>query len=251
MIFKNPGCFLVVSIFLTAGLVFPSPSSAGDNVEFPTGYTQEAFEDLSREVGLIVSYSPAAPAEPLGITGFDLGGEVSVHKIDADNAYWIEAIGGEKPPEYWAVPRLHAQKGLPFGIDIGAVWAKVPGSNIGLVGGELKYAFVKGNAVMPAMAIRGHYSTLLGVSDMDVDAYGGDFSISKGLGFLTPYAGIGQVWISSKETSDVPGLNLEKESLSEIKGFAGFKVRFFLVSFVAEASFSNTPSYIGRLNLSF
>lgn len=238
-----------VSMFLAFGIALPS-SSAGDNVEFPIGYSQDSFEDLSREIGLIISYSPAAPAEPLGLTGFDIGAEVSVHKIESDKAYWVDVNEGEKPPEYWAVPRLHAQKGLPFGFDIGAIWAKVPGSNIGLLGAELKYAFIKGNAVMPAMAIRGTYSTLLGVDDLDLDTYGADFSISKGVGFLTPYAGIGQVWINSKETSDLP-LNLDEEKLSATKGFVGVKISFFLVSFVAEASFSSTPSYLGRLNLSF
>ncbi len=238
-----------ISLFLALGLTLPSPASAGNDVELPAGFLQDEFEDLSREIGLMISYSPAAPAEPLGLTGFDIGAEVSVHKIDSDSSYWTKAVGGKEPPEYWAIPRLHAQKGLPFAFDIGVIWARVPGSNIGLVGGELKYAFVKGNAVMPAMAIRGHYSTLLGVDDIDLDTYGADFSISKGFGFLTPYAGIGQVWIQSEGKNLLT--SLDKETLTATKGFLGLKLSLFLVSFVAEADLSSTPSFTGRLNISF
>ncbi|HSG06074.1 MAG TPA: hypothetical protein VLB09_06720 [Nitrospiria bacterium] len=249
---STPGIWFQTG-FLTAALLFSAgifnSASAGNDIEIPLSFPQDDFRNLSREVGLMISFSQAAPAEPLGLTGFDAGIEVSVAKIEADKSFWVDVVGKE-PPEYWALPKLHFQKGLPFGFDVGAVYGKAPGSNIGLVGGELKYAILKGNAVMPALAIRGHYTALLGVDDLDMGVYGGDLSISKGLGFLTPYAGIGQVWIESEEKS---GLNptLGKESLSETKGFLGFKLSLFLVSFVAEADFSSTPSYTARLNLSF
>lgn len=239
---------ILAGVFLfSAG--FSNPASAGTEIEFPQNFSPDDFKNLSREVGLMISYSPTAPAEPLGLTGFDLGIEVTVVKIDADKSYWIEAVRGGKPPEFLAIPKIHIQKGFPFGVDAGVVYGKVPGSNIGLLGGELKYALLKGNAVMPALAIRAHYTTLLGVDILDLNVYGGDLSISKGFGFLTPYAGIGPVWIQSEEKSGLT--TLEKETLSATKGFLGLKLSLFLVSFVAEAGLSSTPAYTIRLNLSF
>jgi hypothetical protein len=239
---------MIVSLLMA----FSSPVFAGTNIDiskFPGG--QKEFDDLSRQVGLAISYTPLAPAAPLGLLGFDVGVEATLVHIDAKEQFWRDAIdplGVKKPPSYILFPKIHAQKGLPLGFDVGVTYAKAPGSNIGLVGGELKWAVLKGTLVTPAVAIRGDYTKLVGVNDLDLNVYGADISISKGFAFITPYAGIGEVWISSKETSVI---DLKQANLNETKGFLGVKFSFFVVSFVAEADFSKVPSYSGRLNVSF
>ncbi len=242
---------------MTAGMIvsllmaFSSPVFAANDITLPSGFTQSEFDDLSRQVGLAISYTPLAPAAPLGLLGFDIGVEVTAVRIDAKEDFWEKAIGGETPPSYLVFPKIHAQKGLPLGFDVGLIYAKAPGTNVGLVGGELKWAVLKGTLVTPAVAIRGDYTKLVGVDDIEMSVYGADISISKGFAFITPYAGIGQVWISSEEKSDLITPNLDKASLSETKGFVGVKFSLFVISFVAEAGFSKVPSYSGRLNLSF
>lgn len=235
--------------FFVLGLVFSPPTRAGNDISLPPTFTQTQFEDLSRQIGLAISYSPLAPAAPLGLLGFDVGVEVTAAKIDANKAFWKDAVG-KTPPSYLVFPKLHAQKGLPLGFDVGLIYAKAPGTNVGLVGGELKWAVLKGTAVTPALAIRGDYTKLVGLDDIEMGVYGADVSISKGFAFVTPYAGIGKVWISSEEKSDLP-INLDKVSLNETKGFIGVKISMFILSFVAEAGFSKVPSYSGRLNVSF
>jgi hypothetical protein len=235
---------MIVSLLMA----FSSPVFAGTDIDiskFPQ--VQKEFDDLSRQVGLAISYTPLAPAAPLGLLGFDVGVEATAVHIDAKKQFWIDAVG-KKPPSYILFPKIHAQKGLPLGFDVGMTYAKAPGSNIGLVGGELKWAVLKGTLVTPAVAIRGDYTKLVGVNDLDLNVYGADISISKGFAFITPYAGIGEVWISSKETSVI---DLKQANLNETKGFLGVKFSFFVVSFVAEADFSKVPSYSGRLNVSF
>lgn len=230
-------------------LALSNPVQAGNDIDlssFPE--VQSDFDDLSRQVGLAISYTPLAPAAPLGLLGFDIGVEATVVRIDAKEDFWINAVG-KKPPSYLIFPKVHAQKGLPLGFDVGLTYAKAPGTNIGLVGGELKWAVLKGTLVTPAVAIRGDYTQLVGVDDIEMSVYGADISVSKGFAFVTPYAGIGQVWISSEEKSDF--VNLDKANLSETKGFVGVKFSLFVISFVAEADFSKVPSYSGRFNISF
>lgn len=236
---------MIVSLLMA----FSSPVFAGTDIDiskFPQ--VQKEFDDLSRQVGLAISYTPLAPAAPLGLLGFDVGVEATVVHIDANKQFWTDAVG-KTPPSYLVFPKIHAQKGLPLGFDVGVSYAKAPGTNIGLVGGELKWAILKGTLVTPAVAIRGDYTKLMGVNDLDLHIYGADISISKGFAFITPYAGIGEVWISSKETSDL--ISLKQANLNETKGFLGVKLSFFVISFVAEADFSKVPSYSGRLNVSF
>lgn len=234
-------------------LLFASPSVwAGDNdidLSIVTAYAQGEFKDLSETIGLLISYKPLAPAEPLGILGFDIGAEVTAVDVDQDERFLKEVFPDKNPPSFFVFPKLHAQKGLPFGIDVGVVYAKVQDSNVGLIGGEVKWALLKGSVATPAIALRGTYTTLLGVGSLDISTYGVDLSASKGFAFLTPYLGVGQVWIESEP--NVPALNLSDESLSRTKGFAGLKVKLLLLSLVAEAEIAKVPSYTFRANLSF
>jgi hypothetical protein len=240
---------LLYSLFVV--IAFSGPVFAGNDISLPLTFTQSQFDDLSRELGLAISYVPLSPAAPLGLLGFDIGIEGTAAHIDNNKSFWTEAIG-KTPPSYLAFPKIHAQKGLPFGFDVGLVYAKAPGSNVGLVGGELKWAILKGGLASPAIAIRGDYTKLLGVSDIDMRVYGADISISKGFGFITPYAGYGVVWISSQDKSNVGNnINIDTFSSNESKGFVGVKFSAFIVSFVAEADYSKVPSYSGRLNFSF
>src|SRR3989304_7384341 len=149
----------LLSLFLLVSSGSESFAGGNDIVLYPS-IGQSAFEDLSKEVGFLISYVPLAPAEPLGILGFDIGLEVTGAKISSGP--WEKALSDAKPPDYLILPKIHVQKGLPFGIDVGAVFSTVPGSNITLYGGEIKYAVLKGSIVSPAVALRGTYTTLSG-----------------------------------------------------------------------------------------
>jgi hypothetical protein len=213
-----------------------------------TAIVQQEFDDFSEEVGLAVSYLPLAPAEPLGILGFDVGIEVTAVNIKQNSSYWKAIAPGA--PSQLPLPKIHVQKGLPFGIDVGAVYARVPSSNIEMIGGEIKWAFIRGNTLLPAVAVRGSYTRLLGVTNLEVETAGADISISKGFLFITPYIGYGQVWIKSR-TVDLPLLNLESNTTLP-KPFIGVKISPLpIINIVAEADFSTITLYTVRLNIGF
>ncbi|MFQ5780784.1 MAG: hypothetical protein ACE5HN_08375 [Nitrospiria bacterium] len=218
------------------------------NISGLTTNLQGAFEDFSEELGLAISYLPVAPAEPLGILGFDIGVEATVAEIKQNRSYWTEIT--PDAPSVLFLPKVHAQKGLPFGIDVGAVYTKVPSSNIDMVGVEIKKALLTGNVLFPAIALRGSYTKLSGVPNLDMHTYGADVSISKGFLFLTPYAGYGQVWIQS-EVKLPPPLNL-KANITLPKPFVGVKISPLpVVNVVAEADFGKIPLYTFRINVGF
>ncbi len=228
-----------------------TPNSWADknDLRFINPISQEEFKNLSKQAGTAISYTPLAPAAPLGLLGFDIGVEVTAVNINEKADFWKNLTANGNPPDYLLLPKIHAQKGLPLGLDVGVVYSKLPQSNISLIGGEVKWALLSGSAVTPAVAIRGDYTRLLGVSDLELQTYGVDLSVSKGIAFLTPYAGIGELWINSQETSDLVSLN--KENLNQTKGFVGIKAKFFILSVVAEADFATIPSYSLRTNISF
>ena len=241
--------YLILATILFNSILSEKAWAGGNDIQLLTTMIQSEFENLSRELGLSLSYIPLAPAEPLGITGFDIGIEATMADISAGESYWQNAVADQSIPSTLIIPKIHAQKGLPFGIDAGIIYSTIPNTNVSLLGGELKWAFIKGAVAIPALALRGTYTKLLGVDDLDLYTYSADLSVSKGFGMLTPYAGIGQVWIESKEKVNL--LNLEKVSLSETKFFLGVKLSLAIFNLVAEADFSDIPMYSLRANIGF
>src|SRR5712691_2786991 len=200
------------------------PVVAGDLNQIQA-LSQAQFRALSEDLGAALSYKPLTPTTPLGITGFDLGIAATVTK------------------------RLN--KGLPFDIDVGLMYSSVPGTNIRLVGGELRYAIVSGGAAMPAIGIRGSYTKLSGVDQLDFDTKGLDLSISKGFLMFTPYAGVGKVWVASTPKS-IPTSTPTKESLSLNKVYVGINMNFGLTNLAFEGDRTGqATSYGAKLGFRF
>ena len=205
-------------LFCVNGCLAQSALAANDiNMQNLAGAAgaQTLFRNLSEDLGSALSYKPITPAAPLGVIGFDIGIEVTQTDMEKSSQAWVTTTGSSVSSLY--VPKLHVAKGLPLNLDIAAFISKIPSTNISLYGGELRYAIVEGGIAMPAVAIRGSYTKLSGVSQLALDTTGLDVSISKGFAMFSPYAGVGQVWVSS--TASVTGL--AAENFSQGKVFAG------------------------------
>ncbi len=250
--FRIHELFAAVTVAATVvfGLSSQPAHAAKYDVTIPNTLSQSEFHDLSEQIGIALAYRPVAPAAPLGLLGFDIGLEFMAVDIDESEAFWTEV--NADLPSYLTFPKLHAQKGLPFGFDVGLVYTQVPSSNIVMYGGELKWAILKGTVATPALALRGSYTTLSGVDNLDVSTYGADLSVSKGFGPFTPYAGIGQIAINTSSSAlSSAGPVLQDESISATHGFIGAKISLLMLSFVAEADFAAIQAYSFRINLSF
>src|SRR5262245_33023854 len=186
-------------------LVASLPVAAKDLVI--QGLSQDDFKKISQDLGAALSYKPLTPAEPLGLFGFDVGVAGTDTKIKNTDSFKNAGVGDISDI---AVPSARFNLGLPFGIDVGAMAGAAPSTNIRLYGGEVRWAFIKGDTVMPAIALRGSYTQLSGVDQLDFNTKGADLSISKGFAMFTPYAGIGKVWVTSTP-KDIPTSTPSKE----------------------------------------
>lgn len=192
---------------------------------------QSEFKTLSEDLGSALSYKPVTPAEPLGVTGFDIGVVVSSTDMGKSSAAWSTATGDSISK--LVVPKLHIAKGLPFNLDVAAFYSKIPTTNISLFGAELRYAIWEGGIAMPALAVRGAYTKLSGVDQLALDTKSLDISISKGFAMFTPYAGVGNVWVNSK--ANVAGTDgALDESFTQSKVFAGGNLNFGLFNLALE-----------------
>jgi hypothetical protein len=195
--------------------------------------SQAQFKPFARDLVSALSYKSITPAEPLGITGFDLGVGLTVIETDSDLPWGI-ALGSEK--SYLTVPRVSMQKGLPFDFDVGGFYATVPGTGIQFFGAEVKYALVEGNTALPAIAVRAAVTKLTGVEQLDLDTRSLELTVSKGLLNFTPYAGIGKVWgdVSPSNSATRGATRLSDESPDMVRIFAGFNFSIFLGSIALE-----------------
>ncbi|MFA6901979.1 MAG: hypothetical protein WC236_02725 [Gallionellaceae bacterium] len=221
---------LLPLLCLIAG--FSSTASAAD-ISTMQNLAQSEFRLLSEDLGSALSYKPVSPTEPLGITGFDIGLEVTSTDISKSSAALATASGGSSPITTLIIPKIHVAKGLPFGIDVAAFAASVPTTNIRLVGGELRVALLKGGVAYPAIALRGAMTKLSGVEQLALDTKSLDISISKGFLMFTPYAGVGQVWVTSTPQASAATV-LTSESINQSKVFVGANLNFGLANFALE-----------------
>lgn len=199
---------LVISVAMAMAT---KPAQATDFDALST-LSPNQFETLVENIGAATHYKAIAPAEPLGLLGFDVAIELSATELD-DGLFDI-AAGGDFGVSQFFLPRLHLHKGLPFGIDIGGSIAAIPETDFQVIGAEVRYAILRGSVLTPAVAVRGSYSFTSGVDELDVTNAGLELSISKGFIFLTPYAGIGIIRSSGDPGSGVAqsqqDVNLEK-----------------------------------------
>jgi hypothetical protein len=239
----------IMKKFIPLLLVLAASSQAAYAADF-TNLTSGAiggqanFRLLSEDFGSALSYKSVMPAEPLGITGFDIGVEVTSTDVSKSGAVLKQATNGGVDVTRLYVPKLHVAKGLPLGFDVAASFASVPSTNIKLFGAELRYAIIGGGVALPAVAVRAAMSSMTGVDQLAFSTKSLDISISKGFLMLTPYAGLGQVWVTSTPQGTASASGLTQESFTQNKVFAGANLNLGLVNFALEGDTTGgTSSY--------
>jgi len=219
----------LLPLFCALGCLAQS-AFAANNITALNLLTQTQFRDLSEDLGSALSYKAVTSAAPLGITGFDMGIEVTQTSMAKSSQLWGTITGNGNSVSNLYLPKLQVAKGLPFGIDVGAFYSKVPSTNISLAGAELSYAILDGSMATPAVAVRGAFTKLSGVSELSFDTKSLDISVSKGFAMFTPYAGVGEVWTNINPNAGT----LTNESFTQNKLFAGANLNLGFTNLAAE-----------------
>lgn len=235
---------------LAAILLAATPLAHADDIDLTLlSGVQSDFRLLSEDLGAALSYKPVAPAEPLGLLGFDLGVEATATNLENNEVY--ERATDSSDTSTVIVPKLHAHKGLPLGINVDAFYSSVPDSNVELIGGAIGFALLKGGVSMPALTLRAAATKVTGVDQLDFDTQSVELTISKGFAFVTPYAGVGRVDVTS-EPKGTAALALTKEEFSLDKVYAGVNINLGLANLAVEADQTgDTPSYSAKFGFRF
>ncbi|MDM8567768.1 hypothetical protein QUF74_19240 [Candidatus Halobeggiatoa sp. HSG11] len=240
---------MIKKLILVLLLAMSYVTQAND-IEFTDAISQNQFEEFTKEFGTALLFNPMAPAEPLGMLGFDVALETVVTDISDEQEFWINLVSDNDPVAYLPVPRLHVQKGLPFNIDVGAMYVSVPSTNIKLWGLEAKYAILEGSTLTPALSVRASYTNLSGVDDVSIDTQALDILVSKGFLMFTPYAGASIFRVNGSENTDI--VELDDVNVTGYRALVGMQVSPFPLMIInAEVSLGEVPQYGLKIGLRF
>jgi hypothetical protein len=228
-------------------LLCPRVFASGFDINGLQHLNQDEFHQLAQDLGAAFSYKPMAPAEALGPLGFDIGAALTGTTL-ANTPVVQKAVQNSAVFSTLPVPSIRAIKGLPYNIDIGAFYARVPSSSVNLYGAEIKWAFLPGDIALPAVAARATVTRLNGVSQLGFESFSADVSISKGFVFVTPYIGAGAV----RSNSSTDGLPLRQVNLTQGKVFGGASFGLGLANLDIEAdSTGGIHSYSAKVGFRF
>ena len=210
------------------------------------GTCQAQFDSVAKDLVAAITYKAMGPAEATGVAGVGIG-IVGVYVPVSEKADWSTVTGSN----FSGLPLagLQVTKGLPLNIDVGAFYTKVPSTNASLYGAEARYAFLPGSTVAPAIALRGSYVKMTGVDSFSLDSKAADVELSKGLGPITPYVGVGYVW-GTADPDATPGLKTAK--VNKTNAYIGARFSLGLMELTPEiGTVGGTVTYGARLGFSF
>ena len=140
-------------------------------------------------------YTPIEGAGSHGSYGTHLGFGMSRYdkRPSANNHYYQHVMDEDKPSssESLDLSKAYLVKGTPWPLDVGIVFGSDQATKINQLGGHIQWTAFEAFK-LPAVAFRGYYSRLLGLTDTQFNSYGFDGLVSYGvLRYFNIYAGGG------------------------------------------------------------
>lgn len=222
------------------------PVHAGD-VDLDPALTQGEFQTLVGHLADAVDM-PAAPAHPLGITGFDLHAGAFWVGADSDAGWWRHGLGGASESLGGLVGgRLVVRKGLGFGIDVGGQVGSIAGETFWT--GELRKALLAGGAIEPAVGVSAAWSRL-DAGDLSMDVASLRLTASKGFAVFTPYATAGIRRLSADARWGEPAVTHSLDDTTFLAG-AGLQVNLMPLTVRFELRHGETSVIFAGAGLHF
>jgi hypothetical protein len=173
-----------------------------------------AFRELVAQFASGIAPAVLAPVITSGPQGLDVSLETTVTSIDAGADFWQRGTRGRgaaavdtcagrntKVRPHLVTSRGRFEKGLPFGLSMGATVGLVHRTGTYLVGADLKLALLEEvwHSRVPDLALRAGLTKLVGARDLSLyvtslDAVVSDNFVVRERVQMSPFAGAGMLW---------------------------------------------------------
>jgi len=216
--------------------------------------TQAEFQTFTAELGSILRFRQLGDVAPIGKGRFDIGVHYANTAIDDSKGAWNNTMSHPASDHYLGqsiqFPRIVGRIGVSNRVDVG-VWGGVaPGSNYGIVGGDVKIALMTQGPTRPvSVAIRPNVSSLVGPQEVWVGNASIDVSVSRTFGAWSPYLGVStSASLGIEHSKDV---DLDPATAHSGLAFAGLSYRWRTLVLSAEAENGELTSYAFRVSTRF
>jgi len=229
--------------------------------QLDSSLTQSAFNQFSKEAGLVVYHRPLMDAKPLGKGHFDLSIVQTKTRIDEDKEAWNDTFV-HPDSTHWLIdgpalpiPGLMLRAGVTNKIDAGIFWTKSFGANYSICSGQIQYNFLNKEEKGFYSSARVSAAFIYGPKDIRFSTYGIDligsksFKLYKSWLSISPYLGASSYMTRAIEKSDVVNLNAANKFGAQAFGGALLNVWAFRIA--AEYNFSKVPTYSMRIGATF
>ena len=190
-----------------------------DNGDFRL--TAREYRKLITELAIAISPAILAPAETLGVHGFDFGLEFNTAFIHGRETYWEKAISEGSPPFFLYYPTIRIRKGFLFSTELETQISHLPFSEQNVIAGGGRFALHEGFDLVPDLTFGVNYSWLLGNPYLEL----GVFQWYVALGYtwpvgqmkniktarVSPYIAYGQLYVASKLLAVRQGANFTRD----------------------------------------
>ena len=196
--------------------------------------TGDAYDIVVRQLAAGIMNAPLAPAETLGLNGFDVAYSNTFAFLTArgksinNPAPW-ERVHTESDPTHvmWR-PGLTVRKGLPLSLEVGGTWSWVSFSRQTTLGGFARWSVFEGWENAPDVSMQLGYTGYVGNDELELGALDGNLSIGYTfpLGYLVginqadiaPFGGVGFM-----QANAAPRLSKEEQNDLGISAVSGMK----------------------------
>ncbi len=229
------------------------PSVKSCSMVIDPSLTQAQWHTFTKQVGAISSFKSLASAQTLGRWNFRVGIDYGSSPVNQHDPAWINTFthpDKECPlGDAIAYPTIRASMGVADNVDVGGYWTTAPEGNYGMIGGEVKYAFLKETEKLPAAAIRASATILTGVTDFNLNIYSIEAMASKQIAMLTPYAGFRTSLVIGTETTSK--VDLKRENVVVPQGYAGVAYSVWMLNLAAEYNVSSVNTFALAIGFAF
>lgn len=196
---------MLKKILFAVSMVTASNSYAINSIDYLDFDSQTDFEKFAQDLTAVLDHRSLTPANPLGVTGFDVGlgishttmSNSSLANVDLDYktaALSAAANGQSAPVDSMQMLNVQIHKGLPFGIDVGAAYAlSASDAPISTFAYEISYAVLSGGVALPAVNVKYTNTTMADNAQLGYKSSAFEVGVSKGLAIFTPYASLAKV----------------------------------------------------------
>ena len=254
-------CFILQSSLAQHAHLHVNSKWSECSFQLDPSLTQEAWQEFTKEAGLVAYFRPLIDASPIGAKKFEVSILQWSTKIDdtkdawndtfvhPDSTHWL--VEGPRLP----IPGLTFRAGINDRLDAALYFTKSIGANYGFWGAQIQYNLISNTEKNWAASVRGNFTSMYGPDDLNLNIGGVDLIASKEFPILAdrisiaPYAGISGYVSSSHEKTEA--VNLDDEIVAGGQGMVGAVMKLYFARIGVEYNLAKVNTISFKIGATF